>query len=90
MTVATRRVPSQMDVSRAGPRHGRGPVRKRTVLRTCSPMLVHMYVLYVRRERAESAAMAMEPALMDKDTLNQTPEYVYVRFPRAFLHLEPF
>ena len=66
MTVATRHVSSQLDGLRAGPLLGRGPVRKTTVLRSCSPMLVCTCVLYVRRERAESAAMARAPALMDK------------------------
>ena len=86
MKVSTSAFRGQKDIlARCAPL-ARCPARKIMALRAYCTMLVRMYVLYVRRERGLSAAMAS----MDKDTLNQTPEYVYVRFPRAFLHLEPF
>ena len=58
MTVATRRVSSQTDISARRALDGRGPVRKTIVMRSCSHMLVCTLVLYVRRERGPSAVMA--------------------------------
>ena len=84
MTVATRHVSSQMERPQLEALDGRGPVLKTIVLRTCSPMLVRMYVSYVRRERGSSAVMAIGPARMDKYTVCQTPAYVYVRYQGHF------